>query len=155
MESAPGHDDTTESPSDEAPSERRSTLFIVLVLVGIIAASTAIAFMSGEATRKPDPEQAQEVGSGSEIVRGVACPDLRAAAELLADGDRESSVQSIERAGREAEDALQRDGVVFGKPERVALELSFLVSREEATSDARLGELIARGVDACPSLSET
>ena len=154
MEPAPSHDDD-ESRPPRVPAQRRSTLSIMLVLAVIVVASTVIALMSGEAPKEPASGQTREEGSGSEVVRGVACPGLREAATLMAVGDRGRSVQAIVRAGREAEDALQRDGVIFGRPERIALELRFLVTGEMVTSDARLTGLISKGVNACPSPVET
>lgn len=150
MEPVPKHHDTDGGQQLEARTRRRSTLSVVIVVVFIVAATTTLALLSRETgQRASDTAGSGESPSGSEIVQGVACPDLREAATFLAADDEEGFVAAIERAGREAEDSLQRDGVVFGKPERVALELSYLVTRDEGTPDARVRDLISRGIDAC------
>jgi hypothetical protein len=136
---------------DETPVERRSTLSIVLVLAGIVAVSTIIAVLSSQTDQDPNGEDAGSVRRDESIQRGIACPDLEVAAERFAAGDQPGFTAAIQRAGREAEDALQRDGVNFGRPERAALELSSLVSSGQAPSDARVQEIISDGVDACRS----
>lgn len=151
MEPAPSHDDADGGRPPEARTRRRSTLSVASALAFIVAVTTALALLSRETgQRAAGTAQPEESPSGS-IVKGVSCPHLREAATLFAADDHEGFVAAIERAGREAEDALQRDGVVFGKPEQLALELSFLVTRDEGSSDARVRGLISRSVEACPS----
>lgn len=152
----PGHDDTEDARRPVEPSpEGRSPLSVVVVVAVIVAAATTIALLSGE-NDPPGSEGAQsgENFSTSETVMGVACPELREAAALFEADDQEGFAAAIERAGREAEDALQLDGVAFGKPERAALELAFLVRRAETTADARLERLLSSGVAACPPSDE-
>ena len=154
MGSAPDNDDTDSGRQVDARARRRSTLSVVAVVVLIVATTTTLALLSRETgQRVSNTARSEESHSGSEIVKGVACPDLREAATLFAQEDQKGFVAAIKRAGREAEDALQRDGVVFGRPEALALELSYLVTRDEGVPDARVHVLVSRGVDACLSQS--
>lgn len=140
----------TESSSPEhqqkSHEDRRAILVVVLALVGVVAATAVITLLSDDPGSEPEVAAAP----AATRIRGVACPDLQAAADLLVSGDREGFVDAIERAGLEARDALQRSGVVFGRPEHAALELSFLVNRNDMSSQGRLEHLLTLGVAACP-----
>lgn len=152
METDPSHDDIAgRATSSETPTER-STLFIVLVLTGIVASSTIIALLSGE-TAQRNPEGARTARQSEPTHRRATCSELRAAAGHLAVGDQIQFVEAIERAGRMAENALQRSGVVFGPSDRVALELSAKVSSSETTTQSRLARRLMAGIEACPQPS--
>lgn len=139
--------DTDEpSGSTEAPSGR-PRWFVAIILMGIVAASTAIALLADE---QPDRDEAHAPHNVS-VEHGSACRDLQTAAARLAADDREAFIEAVKRAGRTAEEALQRSGVTFGPPERLALELSFLVDGDRTGSQRRVQALLSAGVQACAS----
>jgi hypothetical protein len=89
----------------------------VAAIAGIFVVTTALGlylFLTPEAGSNNDRAAAEQ---------GLACPSLQKASDAFSDGDQATFHAAIERASKMAEDALQRSGRVFGRPERIALEL--------------------------------
>lgn len=140
---------TPPPPEPEAKRWSHDRLYRWFVALAIIGIATLVALTSA---REP-PERGTRTEPSDEpagITRGAACDGLRKAAAGLEADDLEHFAQAIEDAGRTAFDALQRSGVVFGPPERVALEL-YLTLPEAASANRKVRALMTRGLRACGS----
>lgn len=92
-------------------------------VAGSVIAALAIAaiFAYVSSPEKVDPPAS--ASSKPEVERGSACASLAAASEALDEGDDERVVDSIKSARSEAIRSLDEGGVIFGKPEELALKL--------------------------------
>jgi hypothetical protein len=114
-----------------------------VAVVGVLAVAGGIGaflFLNQNSGSKPD-----QVAT----MRGLACPSLQQASDAYSRGDQVAYNQAISQAAHIAEDTLQTSGQVFGKPERIALELD-LESNESSTRVERLLELAAQGCQETP-----
>jgi hypothetical protein len=64
--------------------------------------------------------------------RGVACPALRDAFEQSQAGNQAAFRRSVEAAARAGEGSLDRSGQVFGRPEEIALELEYAITKRDS-----------------------
>jgi hypothetical protein len=78
---------------------------------------------------------------------GLTCPSLEQAAHAFDREDRVTYNQAVDQAANVAEDTLQKSGEVFGKPERIALELR--LGRQE-----RIPELLDQAEKICSRLGQ-
>jgi hypothetical protein len=86
-------------------------------------------------------------------IRGTACGNLERARASLADGDERLGITYLREARRQAVEALNRTGIRFGKPEKVALRLTNepYQSRPEASKERIQQELVDVG-ETCEEL---
>jgi hypothetical protein len=80
---------------------------------------------------------------------GVACADLRAASDHYQAGNDAQFEEAVNRAARVGELALDRSGQVFGRPEKIALELLFAVTENPRESPFQVRRLLAEVSEAC------
>jgi hypothetical protein len=125
-----------------------------LVLRGLTAVATlgvvvvvAVSLMSTESTdRTPSP-------APSPSERGTACPALREAFDQRAAGTAASFLESARVAGRTGEDALQQDNVIFGAPERIAVELYLFVNEQDPEQGSpKIDRLLESARENCTTL---
>ena len=95
---------------------------------------------------RPEGDDAPDAAPSPE--RGTACSYLFQASEAFTEGDVPAFLARVDLAAAEAERALDRTGVRFGQPERLALELQSY-SDNEPFPTARLEALLDRARSAC------
>jgi hypothetical protein len=61
--------------------------------------------------------------------QGVACVELAQAMERRARGDVDAFARAVRAASRRAQSVLDTSGQLFGRPERIALQLDAMVER--------------------------
>jgi hypothetical protein len=89
-----------------------------LAAVALVAAGIGGQLLAGDDQSKPRTNaQAAE--------RGSACPLLAQAAQLSESANQESFRSIVREAAHVAERALHRSGLEFGKPEHLAIQLSY------------------------------
>jgi hypothetical protein len=104
--------------------------------VGAVVAALAIAGIVGLSLFHAQGSHRQQEHSA--LARGLACPHLLAAADAYARGDRIAFDQEIAQAAKGAEETLQKSGQLFGKPERIALQLHLAPAESPARVKAML-----------------
>lgn len=104
------------------------------MLAGAVITGLVLANLFSVDTRGPSPSATR-----SPPVRGIACPDLQQAAAELEAGNDSEFVRVVDAAVRTGLAALQRSGEIFGRPEKLAVDLASIV---QAGAPAR-----ARGLD--------
>lgn len=125
---------------------RRSWKPVVIAVVAIVIAGAVAG------TLLFNQEESQPKERGAAPVRGPACPYLQQAADAYNSGDDAAFEGAIAQAKDVAEKALQTSGQVFGKPERLALELKLgahpdvpALLAEASSACSRLGQWNAPG----------
>lgn len=83
--------------------------------------------------------------------RGLACPDLREAFEQSEAGNEEALRGSVHAAARAGEQALDRSGQVFGRPEEIALELEYALTKKGGKASRDVARLMGEAEKACES----
>jgi hypothetical protein len=111
------------SPADPGKPLSRSAVVVVLIAAIAIAAFVGVV---RDRTWPQDREDAAPPAESSE--KGSACGLLFEASERHDAGDAEGLAAAVREASRVAERALERSGVVFGIPERSAIQLRYDVS---------------------------
>ena len=104
---------------DDPKGSARWAPWVAGSVVGALAVAGIFAYVS-------TPEEVDPPASASskrEVERGSACASLDAASEALDEGDDVEVVDSIKSARSEALRSLNEGGVIFGKPEEMALKL--------------------------------
>jgi hypothetical protein len=114
----------TPQPRTPAPAERPLSRSRVLIAV-LIAAVLIVAGVGGQMLRNEPQGDTRRSASSDRPARGAACPSLAQAYQLVGDGKMDAFVSTIEEAARVAERTLDRSGQTFGRPERLAIQLSY------------------------------
>jgi hypothetical protein len=83
---------------------------------------------------------------------GVACQALQEAFEQDQAGNEVAARQSVDAAARAGEHALDRSGQVFGQPEKIAIELRYLLATESDRGRSQAARYLARARQACERL---
>ena len=84
---------------------------------------------------------------------GSACSQLKVAFDRRAADDAEGFVAAARSAAKTAEESLQRGEVIFGPPERVAIELFYLLRDGEVGLEAsKIDRLSAMAQRTCTRL---
>jgi flagellar basal body-associated protein FliL len=131
-------------PSGNRGRGRWTSVAAALGVLAVAGGVAAFLFLSSD----PDPPTNQAAPA-----QGLACPDLREAAEAHEQGDSASFDRSIAQAAEVAEQTLQTSGQVFGDPERIALELS--LSDGGRGSSARAERLLEQALQDCRDIEST
>ena len=120
---------------------------IALSALGLLLIFGAVAYLTLRLTSKPDAGTATR----NKPIRGIACSDLREAQDASSHGAK-SFEAAVGAAEASALRALNEDGILFGRPEAIAMELAELVLRQDATrSSTEVQGLLDSGVAACPA----
>lgn len=118
------------------------TMIATLVGLGAIATIAGYLVLSdGESEDQPSPAPAP--------TRGAACPDLREAYEHSLEGNEVALEASVKAAARAGEAALEKSGTVFGQPEKIALELEYLLAEEPDKFSVSAREYWLHAKEAC------
>jgi hypothetical protein len=130
------------------PSRRRwlarGALAIVTVLVLTVAMENLVS---------PGSSVPGAVSTSSPPNRGVACAQLKQAYDRRAAGDEVGFLKAARVADQYAERALQESYVLFGPPERIAVELYLrLVGTGAKFPPARIDRLMTAARDHCAGL---
>ena len=88
-------------------------------VVAAVAIAAVLAFVS-----EPEKVLPPAAPPKPEVVRGSACPSLLEAADALQQRDYVTFVEAIRSARAAALQSLNEGGVIFGKPEEMAVKLS-------------------------------
>jgi uncharacterized membrane protein YccC len=83
---------------------------------------------------------------------GVACQALREAFEQNRAGNKVAARQSVDVAARAGEQALDQSGQVFGQPEKIAIELRYLLATESDRGRSQAARYLAQARQACERL---
>lgn len=124
-----------------APRVRRLALVGGLVIGGVVAATLLMSAEGPKPSPRAEPPE-----------RGVVCPYLQDAFEQLEDGDAAAFAESVRVAAREGELTLERSGQLFGRPERLALELRSLLVEGGALPADEAASLLGRAQETCSRL---
>lgn len=116
--------------------------FAVVVITGV----ALVSLFSADA---PDPSPS---ATHSPTVRGVACPELQQAAQQLDAGDDSGFVKGVQAAARTGEAALQLSREIFGRPEKLALNLASKLEAGAPARDPRVDRLMSQITAACGEL---
>jgi flagellar basal body-associated protein FliL len=119
----------------------------ITAVVGVLAVAAGVAaflFLSS------DPDAPIDRAAPA---RGLACPDLRAAAEAYERGDDAAFDRAIAQAAEVAEQTLQTSGQVFGEPESIALELE--LAGGGSGESVRTERLLERALQDCRDMEST
>jgi hypothetical protein len=84
--------------------------------------------------------------------RGVACPHLREAFEQREAGNEVALRRSVGAAARASEEALNRSGQVFGRPEEIAIELQYVLAEDSNRARKDVAMYFAKAQTACEQL---
>jgi hypothetical protein len=84
--------------------------------------------------------------------RGIACAQLEKAYDRRAENDQVGFLAALRIADQNAERALQESGVIFGAPERIALELQLTLSDAGKVPGAKIDRLMTAARDTCVAL---
>ena len=143
-------------PKSEGRISRVGRLQIrhVVLVAGIIAAAGIGGFLW---LSRDDPPGAGETADAPEPVvaeQGVACPHLYEAFTYRQAGDAEALRRSVDTAAQASEQALQQSGQAFGRPEEIAIELQYALTRAGAKEADDADALFAEARAACDSLDQ-
>lgn len=116
------------------------------LVVVVISAATLVNLFSSDAS-DPSPSATR-----SPPVRGVACPELQQAAQQLEAGDHSEFAKIVHAATRTGEAALQRSGEIFGRSEKLALDLAAMLQAGALVREPRVDRLMSRIRAACGEL---
>jgi len=86
--------------------------------------------------------------------RGVACPALREAFEQNQAGNDAAFRRAVDAAARAGEQALDRSGQVFGRPEEISVELQYLLTEESDTRRTGAARYLTQAQEACDRLGQ-
>jgi hypothetical protein len=139
---APGETGAGEPPQDRWIEWGAFATAIVLVIVVTVA---------NLVSRETSPRGAASTSLSAE--RGIACAQLEKAYERRAVKDEVGFVAALRTANQDARRALQESHVVFGEPERIAIELYLSLSNGGVkTPAAKIDRLMTAARDSCVGL---
>jgi hypothetical protein len=143
---------TTQPPKDEARttgSRARLQAWLprIALIAGLVAAAAVGGYLwlSGGGGGSSPPATAAPK-------RGVACPQLREAFEQNQNGNEPGLRRSVTAAARAGEQALDRSGQVFGRPEEIALELQYVLTGERDRPRKEVAMYLGQARRACERL---
>jgi hypothetical protein len=148
---------TTEPPDvrerESEPSKHARTLLpewsrrpqTIAFIVGLLVAGAVAVYLwtSDGGSDRPTAASPQ---------RGVACPHLREAFEHSEAGNEVSARRSVDAAARAGEEALNRSGQVFGRPEEIAIELQYVLAEDSKRARKDVARYFAQAQTACEQL---
>ncbi len=120
-------------------------------VAGAVLAALAVAAVFAFLT-SPRQRNSPTSSSGKpEVERGSACEELGQASDALDEGQDKDVVEAIKTARSEALRSLEEGGVVFGKPEEVALKLKQLplTTPFTAQTEREIAERLSIAREAC------
>lgn len=126
---------------------RDRSRWVLITAVVVIVAAAAIA---GWALTRGEEDVVDRGSSpGVPPQRGVACAEMQRAVAARASGDDVAFEQAVREAARLAERTLDVSGQIFGRPERLALELRYALGDGDEAVDASL----RAAADACSAVA--
>jgi hypothetical protein len=119
------------------------------VVAGIVAGIVVGGYlwMSGGDSPGETPDAPESVV----VEHGVACPHLHEAFTHNQAGDVEALKGAVDAAARAGEQALQQSGQEFGRPEEIAIELQYAISRGKGGA-TRVSHLLENALRDCTRL---
>lgn len=120
------------------------------VIAGVVLAALALAAVAAFISSSDTPDIPAS-GAKAEAERGTACGSLEAAGEALEDENASGVAALLQEARRTAVRSLNEDRVLFGKPERLALQLA---SRANELSDSGEQEELRPQLEAAAAACE-
>lgn len=128
------------------PSRDRSPSVLITAIVAIVVAAA----IAGWALTRGEEDVADRGRSpGVPPQRGIACVEMQRAVAARASGDDVAFEQAVREAARLAERTLDVSGQIFGRPERLALELRYALGDGDEAVDASL----RAAADACSAVA--
>jgi len=110
------------------PDLARWTPWVATVAVIIIVVVSVIAYVN-PGLFESLPGGSAPSQSGPSVIRGISCQSLEEARVALDEGRSKRVVASLEEAEKKAIQALDEGGIVFGRPEELAVRLNVLPMR--------------------------
>ena len=120
-------------------------------VAAVILISVAAAGLASYVTARREPDDSP-TSAAPEIERGTACKALQGAAAALEEEDAAATEHLLIQARKRAVQSLNTDGVLFGKPERLAIRLSSLAT-ENSDSNPSLRSGLTAAAQACEELN--
>lgn len=139
------------SPFSAPPAARRSRRPSRAVMTALIAALVGGGAVAGYLSiQNPIADRPKAPAPSPE--RGVACPYLREAVEHFRSGNDMAFRQAVAAAAQIGELALDRSGQLFGRPEKLAIELQYLVAQERDGPAGKMERTLSAAKQACADL---
>lgn len=88
------------------------------------------------------------------VEQGVACSRLQEAFMQNQAGNPEALRRLVDAAARAGEQALQQSGQEFGRPEEIAIELKYVLTRDPAKVTEETEALLDEARAACEDLGQ-
>jgi hypothetical protein len=146
---------STEPPDDGARTTGRRALLgrlqalLSLSTIALLAGLIGAALIAGYLWLSDGDESPSRPSAAAAPERGVACPQLREAFVHSRNGDEDGLLRSVNAAARAGERALDTSGQSFGRPEEIALELQYALSKIMSIRDRRVRTLLEQAQEAC------
>jgi hypothetical protein len=139
-------DEPGRGAGSKAPWRRFAARSVPWLVTVVILGAALVQLLSVDASAP------KRFAAPSPPARGVACPGLQQAEQQLEAGNDAGFVTTVRTAARAGEAALQRSGEIFGRPERLALDLASMLEGGTPPHDPDVDRLMTEIRAACREL---